>query len=73
MGYKGFYKVFVTYEYLHFARAFPNSFMIGLPMVGQGLIEDGVIMAAMLQSNRPSYFLCRRLQWKKPFEDKERL
>ena len=30
---KGFYKVLVAYEYLHFALAFPNSFMIGLPMI----------------------------------------
>ena len=42
-----------------------------VPCGGQGLIEDGVIMAAMLQSNRPSYILCRTLQRKEPLKIKK--
>ena len=43
-----------------------------VPCGGQGLIEDGVMMAAMLQSNRPSYLYVGGLRGKNTFEDKEK-
>ena len=43
-------------------------FLDWVPCGRQGLIKDRPVMAAMLESNRPAYFLCSRRSVKKNWE-----